>query len=662
MKSSDFRLSFGFSTFFILRPVATTLLTLALTLAGAVAFGLLPVAPLPAVDFPVVMVRASQPGASPETMAATVATPLERAMGRIAGLNELTSSSGLGSTNVIMQFDLNRDVDGAAREVQSAINAALSTLPALPSNPTYRKFNPAGAPIMILSLTSPVYTRAQLYDMASTILAQKISQIQGVGDVSIGGGAMPAVRVQLSPDALNRAQISTDEVQRAISRANAFGPKGVLENEQNFWVLEAADQLFSARDYREIIIFEREGRVLRLGDVAKITDSTQNVRNMALANGEPAVLLMVFLSSGGNIIETVDRVKSLLPMLRSWLPGGVNLELRTDRSITIRSSLHEVEKSLLISVFLVVLVTFLFLRSARATLIPAVAAPVSLIGTFAVMYLFGYSLDNLSLMALTVSTGFVVDDAIVVLENCMRHHEQGESAIQAAKNGSSEVGFTVISISLSLVAVFLPILLLGGYIGRLFREFAVVLTCAVLFSMLVSLITTPMMCARLFGTRKEAWLGGPPAKSHSLSEKFKQGAEQFFHSLQEAYTRSLKKVLAHPKLTLLVLFGVICCNVLLFIYIPKGFFPVQDTGVIMGGLRTDQSASFQNMEAKLTRVVAAIKRDPAVEQVSAHFSGNRGGGGLFISLKPLAERKESIMQVIGRLRGQVSNEPGLQVF
>ena len=651
------RLAFGFSAFFIRRPVATTLLTIALTLAGLVAFGLLPVAPLPAVDFPVVMVQANLPGASPETMAATVATPLERAMGRIAGITELTSTSGLGSTSVIMQFDLNRTADGAARDVQSAINAAIGTLPTMPSNPKYRKFNPAGAPIMILSLTSPVHTRAQLYDFASTVLAQKISQIQGVGEVRVGGGAMPAIRVQLDPDGLNRAGLSTEDVRRALVRANAFVPKGVLENERHFWVLDCSDQLTKASDYDPLIVAEKDGRSIRLCDVAKVSDSTQDVRNMALANGKPAVLLMVFLSSGGNIIETVDKIKSMLPSLESWLPASVVLEVRTDRSVTIRSSLHEVEKSLIISVFLVILVTFFFLRSVQATLIPAVAAPVSLVATFAVMYLAGYSLDNLSLMALTVSTGFVVDDAIVVLENCMRHREMGKSGYQAAVDGSREVGFTVISISLSLVAVFLPILLLGGYIGRLFREFAVVLTCAVLFSMLISLMTTPMMCARFLGrgkrteTESGAWLGW----INRLCARTLDGMQHF-------YTRSLSRVLAHPKLTLLVLFLVIALNVLLFVWIPKGFFPVQDTGVIMGGLRTDQSSSFQNIEKKLTKLVQAIGKDPAVAQVSANFSGNRGGGGVFVSLKPLAERREPIMEVIGRLRRMVTSEPGVQIF
>ena len=660
----DPRLSFTFSSFFILRPVATTLLTIAVTLAGLVAFGKLPVAPLPKVDFPVVMVTATQPGASPETMAATVATPLERAMGRIAGINEMTSKNSLGRSNIILQFDLDRDAEGGARDVQSAINAARSNLPSLPSNPSYRKFNPASAPIMILSLTSDIYSRPKLYDLASSVLAQKISQIQGVGEVSIGGAAMPAIRVQLNPDSLNRANLSLEAVRSALVQANAFIPKGVLENNLNFWMLETSDQLTKAEDYGQIIVKSHEGRIIRLKDVAQITDSSQDVRNMALANGKPAVLLIVFLASGGNIIETVDRVKTLLPSLKAWLPEDTVLEMRTDRSVTIRSSLQEVEKSLIISVILVVLVTFLFLQSVRATIIPAVAAPVSLIGTFAVMYLLDYSIDNLSLMALTVSTGFVVDDAIVVLENCMRHREMGEDPFTAAQNGAREVGFTVISISLSLVAVFLPILLLGGFIGRLFREFAVVLTCAVLFSMVVSLVTTPMMCARFLSSfSPEENLACKKGKgSLTFLEKIFSFLKKGLRLLQIYYTKSLVPVLNHPKLTLLVLFLVIAANVYLFILIPKSFFPQQDTGMIMGGLRTDQSASFKLISEKLTRLEKVIRADSAVEQVSLHFSGNRGGGNFFISLKPLAERKEPIMRVIGRLRSKVNAEPGVQVF
>ena len=493
-------LPFNVSAPFIRRPVATTLITVALALAGMVAFGLLPVAPLPEVDYPVVVVRANMPGASPETMAATVATPLERALGRIAAITEMTSTSSLGSTSVALQFDLDRDIDGAARDVQGAINAARSTLPSMPSNPSWRKVNPSGAPIMILSVISDILTRAQLYDAASTVLAQKISQIPGVGEVVVGGGALPAVRVEVKPAALAAAGLVMEDVRRALAGANACLPKGMLENGTTCWLVGAQDQLRKAAQYRPLAVAQKDGRVIRLSDIAEVTDSSQDVRNMAVVNGVPAILLIVFRAPGANIIETVDQVKALMPVLQAWLPAGARLEERMDRSVTIRASLREVEKSLLISIALVVLVVFLFLRSARATAIPAVAAPVSIIATFGVMYLCDYSLDNLSLMALTVSTGFVVDDAIVVLENITRRLEAGYSPLRAALRGAREVGFTVVSISLSLVAVFTPLLFMGGIVGRLFREFAVVLTTAVLVSMLVSLSTTPMMCARLLKT------------------------------------------------------------------------------------------------------------------------------------------------------------------
>ncbi len=653
---------------FIRRPVATTLLTIAVTLAGMVAFFLLPVAPLPEVDFPVVRVQASMPGASPETMASTVATPLERALGRIAGVTEMTSSSSLGSTRVILQFDLDRDINGAARDVQAAINAARSTLPTMPSNPTYRKVNPSGAPILILSVTSDVLSRTQLYDAASTVLAQKISQIAGVGEVTVGGGALPAVRVDISPDALHRTGLTMEDVRAALAGANAFLPKGHLENENTSWTVVASDQLRTAAQYRKVIVAERGGVAIRLGDVATVTDSSQDIRQMALSNGKPSILLIVFRSPGANIIETVDRVKAMIPQLRSWLPESANLSVRMDRSQTIRASLHEVEKSLLLSMALVVLVVFLFLRNGRATSIPAVAAPVSLIGTFGVMYLCGYTLDNLSLMALTVATGFVVDDAIVVLENIVRRLEMGEKPLRAALRGAREVGFTVISISLSLVAVFIPILFMGGVVGRLFREFSVVLATAVLVSMLVSLTTTPMMCATLLrpfdeelarrSARLRAGEGGRPG----IFTRAGQLWGRFLSAMQEGYSRSLYVVLDHWKLTLAVLLLVVAANVWMYVVVPKGFFPQQDTGVIMGGIRADQSASFQDMEIKLARLVRILSADPAVDQVSAHISGGRGGGGVFISLKPLEERGISAQQVIGRLRGKMSSEPGLQIF
>ena len=653
---------------FIRRPVATTLLTIAVTLAGMVAFFLLPVAPLPEVDFPVVRVQANMPGASPETMAATVATPLERALGRIAGVTEMTSSSSLGSTRIILQFDLDRDINGAARDVQAAINAARSTLPTMPSNPTYRKVNPSGAPILILSVTSDVLSRTQLYDAASTVLAQKISQIAGVGEVTVGGGALPAVRVDISPDALHRTGLSMEDVRAALAGANAFLPKGHLENEDTSWTVVASDQLRTAAQYRKVIVAERGGVVIRLGDVATVTDSSQDIRQMALSNGKPSILLIVFRSPGANIIETVDRVKAMIPQLRSWLPESADLSVRMDRSQTIRASLHEVEKSLLLSMALVVLVVFLFLRNGRATSIPAVAAPVSLIGTFGVMYLCGYTLDNLSLMALTVATGFVVDDAIVVLENIVRRLEMGEKPLRAALRGAREVGFTVISISLSLVAVFIPILFMGGVVGRLFREFSVVLATAVLVSMLVSLTTTPMMCATLLRpfdeelSRRSARLRTGEGGRQGIFTRAGQLWGRFLSSMQEGYSRSLYVVLDHWKLTLTVLLLVVAANVWMYIVVPKGFFPQQDTGVIMGGIRADQSASFQDMEVKLARLVRILSADPAVDQVSAHISGGRGGGGVFISLKPLEERGISAQQVIARLRGKMSSEPGLQIF
>ena len=653
---------------FIRRPVATTLLTIAVTLAGMVAFFLLPVAPLPEVDFPVVRVQANMPGASPETMASTVATPLERALGRIAGVTEMTSSSSLGSTRVILQFDLDRDINGAARDVQAAINAARSTLPTMPSNPTYRKVNPSGAPILILSVTSDVLSRTQLYDAASTVLAQKISQIAGVGEVTVGGGALPAVRVDISPDALHRTGLTMEDVREALAGANAFLPKGHLENESTSWTVVASDQLRTAAQYRKVIVAERGGVTIRLGDVATVTDSSQDIRQMALSNGKPSILLIVFRSPGANIIETVDRVKAMIPQLRSWLPESADLSVRMDRSQTIRASLHEVEKSLLLSMALVVLVVFLFLRNGRATSIPAVAAPVSLIGTFGVMYLCGYTLDNLSLMALTVATGFVVDDAIVVLENIVRRLEMGEKPLRAALRGAREVGFTVISISLSLVAVFIPILFMGGVVGRLFREFSVVLATAVLVSMVVSLTTTPMMCATLLRpfdeelSRRSARLRAEEGGRQGLFTRVGQLWGRFLSAMQEGYSRSLYVVLDHWKLTLTVLLLVVAANVWMYVVVPKGFFPQQDTGVIMGGIRADQSASFQDMEVKLARLVRILSADPAVDQVSAHISGGRGGGGVFISLKPLEERGISAQQVIGRLRGKMSSEPGLQIF
>ncbi len=650
---------------FIRRPVATTLLTLAIALAGMVAFTLLPVSPLPQVDFPTVSVSARLPGASPETMASTVATPLERALGTIAGITEMTSNSSLGSTRVTLQFDLDRDINGAARDVQAAINAARSELPSsLPSNPSYRKMNPADAPIMILSVTSPTMTRAQMYDAASTVLAQKISQVQGVGEVTVGGAALPAVRVEISPDALNRAGISLETVRQALAGANANRPKGMLEDDQTQWLLGANDQARTAAEFRDLIVTVKDGKPVRLSDVAEVLDGAQDVRNMALANGKPSVLLIVFRSPGANIIETVDRVKAMLPQLRAWLPESADLNVTMDRSPTIRASLKEVEKALCLAMGLVVLVVFLFLRNGRATLIPAVAAPVSLIGTFAIMYLCGYSLDNLSLMALTVATGFVVDDAIVVLENIVRHVENGATPFRAALRGAREVGFTVISISISLVAVFIPILFMGGIVGRLFREFAVVLSTAVLVSMVISLTTTPMMCAVLLRGKADETSPAAPrsGKLRGWSAAVGTAWGRLLEGMQRGYAWSLAHVLRHPGLTMLVLGLTICCNIYLYCIVPKGFFPQQDTGQIMGGIRADQSISFQAMQNKLTDFVTILREDPAVESVSGHISGGRGGGGMFIALKPLEERKESADQVIARLRGKLAKEPGAQLF
>lgn len=657
---------------FIRRPVATALLTFAIALAGIVAFGLLPVAPLPQVDFPVVIVRAKLPGAGPETMAATVATPLERSLGRIAGVTEMTSSSTLSNTEVILQFDLDRNIDGAARDVQSSINAARSNLPTMPSNPTYRKVNPAGAPIMILAITSDVLTRTQLYDAASTVLAQKISQLPGVGEVIVGGGALPAVRVDVIPDALNRAGLTMSDVRTALAAANAFMPKGQVESGGQFWLIGASDQLRKSEDYKSLIVARRGDKTVRLSDVAEVKDGPEDVRAMAVSDGKPAVLLIVFRSPGANIIETVDQVKEMLPQLRSWLPESADLGQRLDRSLTIRASLREVEKSLALSMALVVLVTFLFLRNGRATAIPAVAAPVSLLATFGVMYLCGYSLDNLSLMALTVSTGFVVDDAIVVLENIVRRLEMGETPLRAALRGAREVGFTVVSISISLVAVFTPILFMGGLVGRLFREFSVVLTTAVLVSMVVSLTTTPMMSARLLRskTHEDAaaaqaagmGTGGLVGWWRRVLARVGDFWGRMLSGMQQGYAATLPVVLRHPRLTICSLLVVIAANVWMYVVVPKGFFPQQDTGVIMGGIRADQSASFQAMQEKLRKLIGVIKADPAVQHVSGHINGGRGGGGVFIALKPLPERKIDAMGVIGRLRAKLAAEPGLQIF
>ncbi len=643
----------NFSEPFIRRPVATTLLTLGLVLAGALAFKLLPVAPLPQVDFPTISVSAALPGASPETMAATVATPLERALGKIAGVNEITSSSTLGNTRVTLQFDLSRDIDVAAREVQAAINASRSELPtSLPSNPTYRKRNPSDAPVMIIALTSDTYDRGQMYDAASTILGEKLAQIKGIGQVSVNGSSLPAVRVEVNPVTLSKYAIGLDEVRAAIIANNVNRPKGVVEAGDRQWQIYANDQSLTAADYAPLIVAFRNGAPVRLSDVAEVVDSVQDLRNTGISNGKPAVLVILYRQPGANIIETADRVRAVLPQLQASIPQAIDLNVVMERTSTIRASLQEIERTLLISMGLVIMVVFIFLRNWRATLIPSVAVPVSLIATFSVMYLAGYSLNNLSLMALTVATGFVVDDAIVVLENVSRHIEKGVAPFRAALLGVKEVGFTVVSMSISLIAVFIPILLMGGIVGRLFREFAVTLSVAILVSMVVSLTATPMMCARLLKPH------GTQARGHLYL-----WSERLFASVLRGYERSLAFALRHPLMILLVLLATIGLNIYLYINVPKGFFPRQDTGRLVGSLQTDQSSSFQSTSVKLAQFIRIVQADPAVESVTGFTGGGRRNGGfMFISLKPIKLRKESAEQVIARLRPRLSVIAGASLF
>ena len=638
---------------FIDRPVATTLLTIGMALAGAVAFRLLPVSPLPQVDFPTISVQASLPGASPETMAATVATPLERSLGRIAGVTEMTSGSSLGSTRITLQFDLDRDIDGAARDVQAAINAARSLLPSgLPSNPTYRKVNPADAPIMILALTSDTMTQGQMYDAASTIIAQKLSQLPGVGQVSVGGSSLPAVRVELQPQSLNKYGIGLETVRTVLAATNANRPKGSVEDADKHWQIYANDQAKTAAEYLPLLVAYRDGNAVRLADVANIVDSVQDLRNAGSANGKPSVLVIINRQPNANIIETVDSVTALMPQLQASIPSAIDLKVMMERTTTIRASLRDVERTLTLSVILVILVVFLFLRNARATLIPSVAVPVSLITTFGVMYLAGYSINNLSLMALTIATGFVVDDAIVVLENTSRHIEAGMPPKQAALQGAREVGFTVLSMSLSLIAVFIPILLMGGIIGRYFREFAVTLSVAILVSLILSLTTTPMMCSRLLRPAREGRQGWLFTRS-----------ERAFTTVLRGYERSLAWVLRHGVLTMLVLLVTICLNVYLYVIIPKGFFPQQDTGRLIGFIQADQSISFQAMRQKLAGFIDILRADPAVDNVVGFTGGQqRNTGMMFVALKPLSERKETADQIIARLRIKLAKEPGANLF
>ncbi|WP_426190965.1 efflux RND transporter permease subunit [Massilia sp. DWR3-1-1] len=645
---------------FVRRPIATVLLTLGIALAGIGAFFVLPVSPLPQVDSPSISVSASLPGASPDTMASSVATPLERRLGVIAGVTEMTSSSGSGSTRISLQFELNRKIDSAAREVQAAINAARADLPStLRSNPTYRKANPSDAPVIILALTSKTKTPGQIYETVSNLVQQKLAQVQGVGDVEIGGGSLPAVRVDLLPYALNKYGVSTEDVRAAIQATNANRPKGAIEGNgrrlQIYSQPAGASGGRSAADYRSLVVAWRDGAAIRLQDVATVSDGVENVNTLGLFNGEPAVIVLVTRQPAANVIETVDGVRALLPQLQAQLPSDIKIDVASDSTNSIRSSLHEVEVTLLISIALVVLVVSVFLRSVRATVVPAVATVVSLLGTFGVMYLLGFSLNNLSLMALTVATGFVVDDAIVVLENTARHIEAGMDRMEAALLGAREVGFTVLSISLSLVAVFIPLLFMGGQVGRLFREFAVTLSAAVLISLVISLTTTPMMCAWLLRKTDVNKRPGPLAR----------WSERGFDKLQKGYEHALDWALDAKLLVMVILVFVIGLNVFLFSAAPKGFFPQQDTGQINGGIRADQSISFQAMQGKLRQLVNIIKSDPAVATVVGFTGGARAGGGfMFINLKPVAERAkgDAGQAVIARLRPQLAKVTGVSLF
>ena len=639
---------------FIRRPVGTTLLTAAVALAGMVAYLQLPVAPLPQVDFPTITVQAALPGASPEIMASSVAAPLERQLGHIAGVSEMTSASYLGSSSITLQFALDRNIDGAARDVQAAINAARANLPAnLPGNPTYRKVNPADAPIMILALTSDIYDRGKLYDAASTIIQQRLLQIQGVGQVNVGGGALPAVRVDVNPTQLNSFGLGLEDVRAMLSRQNANLAKGQLADDHTTADILANDQLLKAENYRPLIVSYNKGAAVRLSDVAQVQDSVENIRAAGFLNGKPSIPLIISRQPGANIIETVDRIKAALPSLRASIPSAINLDVVLDRTTTIRASVSAIENTLLIAIALVILVVFLFLRSPRATLIPGVVVPVSLIGTFGVMYLFGYSVDNLSLMALTIATGFVVDDAIVVIENISRYLEQGMPPMEAALKGAREVGFTVLTISLSLVAVFIPILLMGGIVGRLFREFAIVLSTAILVSLVVSLTMTPMMCSRLLRHRKPEEQG-----------RIYRWSEKWFASVLGGYERSLTVVLRHPAITLVILLLTVAANIFLFAVVPKGFFPQQDNGTVFGGIQGSQDASFPAMQAAAARIVDIVKADPAVANVIA-FTGGGGAansGFIYLPLKPLHERKISASQLIARLRPKLAAVRGASVF
>jgi multidrug efflux pump len=642
------------SATFINRPVATTLLTIALALGGAISFRLLPVSPLPRVDYPTIQVSAGLPGADPETMATSVAAPLERQFGLIAGVTEMTSTSVRGSTSIVLQFDLDRNINGAARDVQSAINAARGYLPpTLPNQPTYRKVNPAEAPILILALTSDSVSRAKMYDAASTILQQKLSQVDGVGQVFVGGGSLPAVRVDLNPTALSKYGISLEDVRGVLTSTNINRPKGQLTDETRTWEIQTNDQLHVAQQYLPVIVTYRAGAAVRLPDIANVEDSVEDLRVEGLVNGKPTVMVIVFRQPDANIIDTVDRVRSLLPQMEALMPGGIELSVVQDRTPPIRGSLRDVEMTLLISACLVILVVFVFLRNVRSTVIPGVAVVVSLISTFGVLYLFGYSLDNLSLMALTIATGFVVDDAIVVLENITRYREKGILPKEAAFLGAREIAFTVLSMSTSLVAVFLPILLMSGMVGRLFREFAVTLSAAVAISMVLSLTTTPMMCATLL----------KPEKTDGHGPLYR-ASERIFNGMRHLYDVTLRWALGHSRFMLALILVTIGVNIGLLIVIPKGFFPEQDTGRISGTIQAEQDISFQAMKGKLTEVVDIIRSDPEVDYVAAYTGGGAGTNiaRMFITLKPFEHRKATAGQVIARLRRKLAQVPGAPTY
>lgn len=649
----------SFSSPFIRRPVATTLLSLGLVVAGTIAFFKLPVSPLPDVDIPTISVQATLPGASPADVAATVASPLERHLGQIADVTEMTSTSSLGSARINLQFDINRDINGAARDVQAAINAARADLPtSLRTNPTYRKFNPASAPILIYTLTSDTLTPAELYDAASTVLAQKMSQVEGVGEVSVSGGSLPAVRVELVPPALYKYGIGLEDVRAALGSTNAHSPKGGIDVENRRYQIYSNDQAGKADDYKSLIVAYRNGAAVRLSDVGNVIDSVENVRTLGLANGKPAVMMIVYRQPGANIIQMVDRVKALMPQLRASVSPAIDVNLAVDRSKTIRASLQDVEITLVIAVLLVTLVVFAFLRNARATLIPAAAVAVSLIATFAVMYLLGYSLDIFSLMALTVATGFVVDDAIVVLENITRHMDAGMSRLDATLLGAREVGFTVLSMSVSLIAVFVPILLMGGLVGRLFREFAMTIAIAIAISLVVSLTMTPMMCAVLL--RRER------GQRHG---RIYRASERIFELMLSGYRRTLAVALRHPLSVMLILAATLGLNFYLYGVVPKGFVPQQDTGLLIGSIQADQHTSYQLMKQKLTQFIDIVKSDPAVDTAVGFTGGSGPGPGgstntgtIFASLKPISERKLPADQVIGRLRGPLSAVAGATLF